>query len=134
MGPNWQQQQMRQQQQRQQQQRQQQQRQQQLMREQMERMRKQQESWREQQQKGYLWQQQQKKNQPNLDFNASKRGKNKLKGNIPPLTLNSTLTHARTPIKAQEKKGGCAQVVSFVVTLAFLAFAIYGLLWVVNAF
>ena len=107
MGPNWQQQQrMQQQRQRQQQQMQ---RQQQQMREQMERMRQQQEKFREQQKMGAWVQQQQNKNQ---------QLKGQVMENDQQTNLDPTLNRIKTPDKMQAKKGGCAQIVSFLVIIA----------------
>jgi hypothetical protein len=130
MGPGWQQQQQRMQQQRQQQQRQQQQqqqmqRQQQLLREQMERTRKQQESLRQQQQKGYYWEQQQKKKKDKASAKVPtfQAVKGKQPGKVQPVNMQPAWSQVQKPVK--EKKGGCARVFSFLITLAIIAGVIY---------
>ncbi len=93
--------------------------QQQRMRQQQQRQQQQQQ---QRQQQGYWWQQQQKKNQQAGKFTLPK---NKVTGNVPPVQM-------QMPDTAKKKKGGCAQVISTVISLAFLGFVVYVVLMILG--
>ncbi len=99
---------------------------------QQQRMRQQQQQQRQRQKQGAWLQQQQKKKQQAGKFNIPKIPKNKVTGSVPPVQMRSDWNQVRATNESKRKKRGCSQVISNVITLAFIGFVVYVVLLIVN--